>query len=390
MDPINNPYVPGAGMRPADLIDRDNELEDWLVQLHRTERGRGARPAVVHGLRGVGKTVLLGEFMMAAEQREWIVGMVEAGVGKDLRELLVDAFQLPLANLARPSASARVKTALRTFTSFRATVTDSGTWSFGLDLDLDPATGANSGILEADLSHLVRDLSTAAAESGVGVALLIDEAQDLASDELQALCALAHHAGQRRWPLLIALAGLPSLPRLLSAAKSYAERLFHYSHLHHLDDDAARLVLTEPAADEGVDWDHDALGLVIDAAGGYPYYLQEFGSTTWLAAEAGPRIDSGAARLGVSEGLRSLDAGFFRARWDRATRAEQAYLRAIAAEGGHTTRTRTVAQRLERTTNSLGPTRDELIKKGLIYAPAHGEVTFTVPKFAEFINRQPG
>ena len=387
MDPIRNPYSPGAGRPPAALVGRDQQLRSWQTALQRVEAGRSAQSVVLYGLRGVGKTVLLTVFSGEAVRRDWIVAQVEAATGKSLREALGDALHAPLADLARPSAGKRVLQGLKTALGFRATYNTAGAWSFGLDLTESPGGGADTGALETDLAKLVRDLAAAAGEEKVGLAILVDEAQDLTSDELTALCATAHTAGQQNWPCLFALAGLPNLPRVLAEAKSYAERLFTFERIEHLDDDLARDALLQPSTAEGVGWDDDAVAHIVGAAQGYPYFLQQFGQETWNEATDSP-ITLVNARVGAARARAALDEGFFRARWDRATRAEQQYLRALAVDGDAGGSSSEVARRLDRPPTSLGPARAGLISKGLIYAPEHGVVAFTVPGMAAFIRRQ--
>jgi DNA transposition AAA+ family ATPase len=388
LDPIRNPYAPGAGRPPAALVGRDSQLERWQVALDRTEAGRTAQPVVLYGLRGVGKTVLLTRFFNTARDRNWIVEQVEAGTGKSLRESLGEALHAPLADLARPSAGRRLLKGLKTALSFKASYDTSGTWNFGLDLTEIKGGGADTGMLETDLKKLAQDLSEAAEEEDVGLAVLIDEAQDLTSAELTAVCSTAHVAGQRGWSCLFALAGLPSLPRVLAEAKSYAERLFAFERIEHLSQDLARKALIEPAAIEGIAWDEDAIALAVQETRGYPYFLQQFGQDTWNEA-VGPTITFADARVGAARARAALDDGFFRARWDRATRAEQRYLRAMAADGDAGSSSGDVATRLGRSVNSFGPVRANLISKGLIFAPEHGIVAFTVPGMADFIQRQP-
>lgn len=387
MDEVTNPYMPGAGMRPVALLGRDAQQDQWTTQLARAEHGRPGRSSVLYGLRGVGKTVLLGKLHEEAEQREWVAGFIEAGTGKGLRELVSEAFQLPLLNLARPSASEKIKAALKTFVSFKASVDSTGTWTFGLDLDGADGGGADSGALEMDLLRLILDLTTATREDGKGVALLIDEAQDLTNAEMATLCSLVHIANQRSLPFVVALAGLPSLPAALAEAKSYTERLFQFSHIQHLPDHDARAVLTEPARLESVEWESDAVTLAVEVSRGYPYFLQEFGSKTWSVAP-GPGITQRDAELGCAEGLRELDNGFFRARWDRATPQERDYLKAMAVDGDAGSNSRAVADRLGKSMSQISVARSNLIAKGLIYAPEHGRVAFTVPQMADFISRQ--
>ncbi|MGH9069693.1 MAG: ATP-binding protein [Acidimicrobiales bacterium] len=387
MDPVRNPYSPGAGRPPTALVGRDAQRGAWRVALDRVQAGRSAQPMVLYGLRGVGKTVLLTVFSREADDREWIVAQVEAAAGKTLRATISDALHPTLSDLARPSAGRRFLQALKTAVSFRASVDATGSWTFGLDLADSPGGGADTGSMETDLAKLVRDLSGAAGEQGVGLAILIDEAQDLTRDELTAVCATAHLAGQNSWPCVFALAGLPSLPRILAEAKSYAERLFSFKRVEHLGRDLARDALLEPSIAEGVAWEDDALNLILDEAQGYPYFLQQFGQETWNETVK-PPVTLADARVGAVRGRAALDDGFFRVRWDRATRSEQQYLRALAVDGYQGRSSSDVARRLGRPPTSLGPARASLISKGLIYAPEHGVVAFTVPGMATFIQRQ--
>jgi hypothetical protein len=386
MDQVSNPYVPGAGRPPAALVGRDESIATWRVCLQRVESGRSAQSVVLYGLRGVGKTVLLNRLAADAEDRGWIVAQVEAGVDKSLRESLSEALQQPLTDLVKASMGSRVRRALKTATSFKAGYGPQG-WTFGLDLSAEEGGGADSGQIEFDLQRLVRDIAAVARHDQSGLAILIDEAQDLSREELRAICATAHLASQRGWSVLFGLAGLPSLPRVLAEAKSYAERLFIYESVEQLSPPIATRALLEPAALEDVTWNPDAAALVVEQTDGYPYFLQQFGQEAWNEAAHSP-ITHVDARVACAKGLAALDAGFFRSRWERATRSEQVYLKAMAADGDPASATRDIAERMDRSIQSLGPARASLIHKGLVYAPEHGRVAFTVPGMAAFINRQ--
>lgn len=387
MDRIRNPYSPGAGRKPTALVGRDRPRTDWEVAVARVEAGRSNQPFVLYGLRGVGKTVLLSDFRKQAAKRGWLVAQVEAAAGNSLREAIGEALHAPLVDLVRPSVGTRLARALKTALSFKASYDSAGTWNFGLDLDGVSGGGANTGVLETDLRKLVSDLADAAEEEGVGLAILIDEAQDLSRDELIAICAIAHSAAQDDWRVLFALAGLPSLPRVLAEAKSYAER-FNYEKIEALGSEAAAEALTRPAGDEGVRWESAAIDLIVQESAGYPYFLQQFGQESWIEA-TGEVITRDDARVGAANGHAALDSGFFRARWDRGTRGEQAYMRAMADDGDSGSASGDIAARLGRSPASVGPARASLIAKGLVYAPEHGVVAFTVPGMSAFVLRQP-
>ena len=384
-----NPYSPGAGRLPVAFVGRQRELDVWSGSVRRVMVGRDARSLVLTGLRGMGKTVLLTNFAQTARDKKWMVAQVEAGAGKGLRQLIAERFQAQLSDIARGGAGQRTVTAIKSLLSFVKPSVDpmTGSWSFGLDFSGASGGGADTGILEADLGRVLTDLTEVAKERGVGVALLVDEAQGLKKEELAAFCQIIQAAGQSQAPLLVALAGLPNLPLKLAEAKTYAERLFDYHTVGALSSQESRAALLEPAAQEHVAWTNEAADLVLEAAHGYPYFIQQFGSDTWDAATSSP-ITPDVARVGLAAGKASLDAGFYRARWDRATPAERDYLRAMAPDGDGGSTTGQIAARLGRTPSSLSPTRSNLIVKGLIFAPDQGRLAFTVPAMGEFIIRQ--
>ena len=387
MDPRDNPYSPGAGRRPAALIGRETQIEAWDVMLTRIAQGRDAQSIVLYGLRGVGKTVLLTQFALKARSQGWIVAQAEARREMSVREAIGESLHGPLLEIARPGVGKRILKAVKTALSFKASYDSTGVWHFGLDLTGSEGGGADTGTLETDLGRLVMDLVAVAEERNTGVALLIDEAQDVSQEELAALCALLHGANQRQERFVVALAGLPSLPRQLSEAKSYAERLFAFHEIGVLTREESVAVLADPAETVGVDWSEEALELVTDAAGNYPYFLQEFGQDTWNSASRSP-ITGEDARIGIAVGTNALDTGFFRIRWERASAAERAYLRAMAEDGEGPSSSGQIAVRLGKKPSTLGPARANLIAKGLIYSPEYGVVAFTVPAMSHFIERQ--
>jgi len=382
-----NPYSPGSGLRPPALAGREAQLEAFDTLLARTGNGLQDRGMILWGLRGVGKTVLLNRLAVMARDHRWLVVEMEARPGAAGAATNRAQLGRELLKAGRRTLGARVrgraKDAIGSIASFsfRIGVT-------GMSLGIDRREGrADSGDLETDLEEVVEDVTSALAPSRRGFAIFVDEMQELDEELLASLLSVQHLAGQRGWPFYVIGAGLPNLPARLSEARSYAERLFDYQEIGTLSTAAADAALVQPARSHGASFVEEALALLVDASGRYPYFIQEYGKAIWDVAQETPfTIDD--AHAAVESGTAQLDQGFFPARWDRATPAERAYLRAMAMDGDAGSRTGAVAERLGKDAGSLSPVRAQLIAKGLVYAPEHGRIAFTVPGMAAFIERQ--
>ncbi|GAB7049255.1 ATP-binding protein [Catenuloplanes indicus] len=402
MDPIRNPYAPGAGQRPPELAGRDREVEAFEVVLERIARGRPERSLVLTGLRGVGKTVLLNSLRSQAIGRLWGTGKIEARPDTSLRRPVSAALHMAVRELAgRHRAPDRIDDFLGVLKAFALRSNDDGAklrerWQPGIDV---PATRgrADSGDIEIDLVELFTDAAAIATDVGTGIAIFIDEMQDLGTPDVSALCAACHELSQLGGPLIVVGAGLPHLPTVLSAAKSYSERLFRYQRIDRLDRSAADRALNAPALRENVDYDQKALDLLYEKSGGYPYFVQAYGKATWDHAPRSP-ITAEDVRVAAPEAEAELAVGFFGSRFERATPAERDYMRAMAALSTSAADddgldgavpTADVARSLGRRPASLSPARDALIKKGLIYSGERGTVAFTVPHFGRYLRTQP-
>jgi hypothetical protein len=392
MDPVRNPFAPGAGQRPPELAGRDRELDAFDVVLERVARARPERSLVLTGLRGVGKTVLLGELRSMAVRRGWGAGKIEARPDADLRRPLSAALHRAIRDLAvRHRAPDRVESVLGVLKAFalRANPTDAKLrerWQPGIDAPA--ASGrADSGDIEIDLVELFTDVAELAQDVGTGVALLVDEMQDLRPDDVSALCAACHELSQSGAPLVVVGAGLPHLPAVLSASKSYSERLFRYLNIDRLEREAADRAVLAPVERELAGIAPDALDALFAASSGYPYFIQAYGKAAWDAAPADP-ITAEDVAVAAPEAEAELAVGFFGSRYERATPAEREYLRAMAEltegrdEGAGSS---DVAIFLGRKPSSLSPSRDSLIKKGLVYSAERGRIAFTVPHFGRFL-----
>jgi hypothetical protein len=393
MDPVRNPYAPGAGQRPPELTGRDQQIQQFEVVLERVARSRPERSMVLTGLRGVGKTVLLNTFRSMAIQRLWGTGKIEARPDQSVRRPIAGALHMAVRELApRHRAPDRIDYFLGVLKSFalrdpKAPKGSSVTTQFGIDV---PAVRgrADSGDLEVDLTELFREAASVAADLGVGIALFVDEMQDVPAPDVSALCAACHELSQTGGPLIVVGAGLPHLPSVLSASKSYSERLFRYSRIDRLDRDAADRALIAPADREEVRFSPDALDALYKAADGYPYFVQAYGKVTWDVA-AGSPITAADVAVAEPDAEEELAVGFFGSRYERATPAEREYMRAMAVISDDPVPTAEVAEELGRKPSSLSPARDGLIKKGLIYSGERGLIAFTVPHFGKFLRSQP-
>ena len=393
MDPVRNPYAPGAGQRPPELAGRDREISQFEVVLERIARGRPERSMVLTGLRGVGKTVLLNTFRSMALQRLWGTGKIEARPGQSIRRPVAAALHMAVRELApRHRAPDRVEWflgVLKAFALHDPKAPKGSTVTVGLGIDVPTQRGrADSGDLEVDLTELFAEAASVAADLGVGIALFVDEMQDVPADDVSALCAACHELSQTGGPLIVVGAGLPHLPSVLSASKSYSERLFRYARIDRLDREAADLALIAPAQREDVIFTTAALDALYAAADGYPYFVQAYGKVTWDVAASSP-VTAADVGMAAPDAEGELAVGFFGSRYERATQAEREYMRAMAATGDDPVPTSVVADELGRKPSSLSPARDGLIKKGLIYSSERGLIAFTVPHFGKFLRSQP-
>ncbi|MGH3343760.1 MAG: AAA family ATPase [Carbonactinosporaceae bacterium] len=392
MDPVRNPYAPGAGQRPPELAGRDREMQQFEVVLERVARGRPERSMVLTGLRGVGKTVLLNAMRSQAIQRLWGTGKVEARPDQPLRRPVASALHLAIREVApRHRDPDRIEAFLGVLKAFAlrdpAAPRAAGRWQPGIDVPA--ARGrADSGDIEIDLTELFVDAASVATDLGVGIALFVDEMQDVRPEDVSALCTACHELSQQMAPLIVVGAGLPHLPPLLSSCRSYSERLFRYVRIDRLDRGSADHALTAPARSEGVDFTSSALEALYEESDGYPYFVQAYGKVAWDVAPQNP-ITSDDVRVSAPSAEAELAVGFFGSRYERATPAERDYMRMMASLGDGPVATADVAKAIGRQPSSLSPARDGLIKKGLIYSAERGSIAFTVPHFGQFLREQP-
>ncbi|WP_066268833.1 ATP-binding protein [Hydrogenophaga palleronii] len=387
MNPIRNPFAPGAGTPPPELAGRDALRESLRVALERARIGRPAKSAMLVGLRGVGKTVLLDRVRDDAEMAGIQTVRLEAPEGRSLPALLAPQLRQALLRLSQKEAARdlaiRGLRALAGFASrLKVTYNDI---EVGLDYEAEPGL-ADNGDLEHDLQALMEQVGLAAKAADTALAMFIDELQYVPEAQLAALITALHRTSQRQLPVVLVGAGLPQLRGQLGNAKSYAERLFDFPVIGALPPEAAMQAIEIPLRDEGVAITAPALHEILRLSQGYAYFLQTWGSHTWLAADNSP-IGIDVVRKASITAVAALDEGFFRVRFDRCTPKEKRYLRAMAELGDGPHRSGDVAACLDEKVSSLAPTRSTLIGKGMVWSPTHGDTAFTVPMFAAFMQR---
>lgn len=385
MDPVRNPFAPGAGTQPPELAGREGVIDAAQIALARKLQGRSVQSLMLLGLRGTGKTVLLNRIDLMARDHGYQTLFVEAQEKGKFPERIVPLLLNILRQLSlKAKTQSVVVSALRVLKSF------SLKWSIltgevGIEYDPQPGEG-DSGNLELDLLSLMLHVGEAAKKNETGISILVDEVQYLSESELSALIVSFHRISQRELPVLFFGAGLPSLAALAGNAKSYAERLFAYPTIGPLTKAAAEIAIRHPIENEGEAIHPRAIAEIVMQTRGYPYFLQEWGFQAWNAADRSP-ISLPDVRRATDHALRRLDEGFFRVRLDRLSPKEKEYVLAMAQIGDGPYKSGEVAQRLDERVQALGPRRASIIRKGMIYSPAHGDIDFTVPMFADFLRR---
>lgn len=389
MDQLRNPFSPGAGTPPPKLAGRSDILDQTLITLARIKQGKSEKSFLLIGLRGTGKTVLLHAIATMAKKEHYQIIEIEVHEKKSLPALLLPELRRVLFALdAEEKISNKVKRALRVLKSFvtgvRFTVKVNEI-DFGIGIESEKGV-ADSGDLEADLAQVFMALGEAAQEQNTAIAIIIDELQYLNEDELSSLIMAMHKVSQKSLPIVLIGAGLSQLVGKAGRAKFYAERLFDYPELGPLSKEDAKLALQAPVQKEGVSFTNEALNEIINVTKGYPYFLQEWGYQAWNLADQTP-IDVSVAKQATDAAIQRLDQSFFRVRFDRLTPREKEYLKSLAELGSNPQRSGDVADKLGIDVQSAAPLRNNLIKKGMIYSPNHGDTAFTVPLFDGFMKR---
>ncbi len=387
MNPLQNPYAPGAGAPPPELAGRDELLAKASTSLQRIKAGRFARSMILTGLRGAGKTVLLNRIRQNAELHKMLVVRFEVTEDRSLPALLAPGIKTAILKLSRTKAAAdlagRGLRALATFVnSMKLKFHDV---EIGIDIDQEQGRPEKRE-LDESLTELFQSVGALAKEKKTAIVLFIDELQMLDEGQLGALIMALHIAAQDLLPIVMVAAGLPQIAAKMGKAKTYAERLFEFISIGQLDKEASIQAIIVPAKKLKVEYSKGALDEILRQTRGYAYFLQEWGKHAWDVATASP-ITTEDAQKASQYALAELDTSFFRVRFDQLTLKQKLYLRAMAELGSEPVMSGQIAEVLGKKVTSLGPIRNQLINKGLIYSQSYGEIAFTVPLFDAFMRR---
>lgn len=383
MDPRRNPYAPGAGTRPPALTGRDKEIEAYEILIDRLKESVAGQSMIITGLRGVGKTVLLNTFEDITVDRNWIAVQREFDEQTSFPAVVARSAKRILNDL-QPTRKMAEKV--------RNTLAGLGTFTLkdphGFELSYTPSGKTAADALGEDFTDLLLAVGQAAQDKKRGVAFLLDEVQFVPAEDFGPFVVGLHRLNQKTLPVTCVAVGLPSLPALAGDAKSYAERLFEFPRIDRLPKADAFAALSEPARHRDVSWDEDALDHVFAETEGYPYFLQQYGKYIWDVA-SGDRITKEDARAGSRDARGGLDDGFFLVRYERASTAERKFLHSMSRCNGPPYSIGDVTHALGKSDQrSISVPRNALIKKGLIYAPRHGTLDYTVPRFADYLRRR--
>jgi hypothetical protein len=387
MNPITNPYNPGAGTPPPELAGRDELREKVRICIERLRIGNSAKSLILVGLRGVGKTVLLDRMRSDAEGTGIQTLRIEAPENKSLPAMLAPELRKALLRMSTIASAKEVsQRALRALAGFaKGLKLKFADIEVGFDYEPEPGL-ADNGELESDLTALLVQTGEAAKAAGTVMVMFIDELQYVKENQFAALIAALHRCAHLRLPITLVGAGLPQLLALAGEAKSYSERLFEYPQVDKLNTSAAMDALRKPAQQLGVNYTDDAALAIVEKTQGYPYFLQEWGKHTWDVATTSP-ITLDVVKTATQLTIAGLDESFFKVRLERTTPSERRYLRTMADLGPGPHRSGDIANQLLKTVSTQAPVRSSLIRKGIVWSPTHGDTAFTVPLFHEYLLR---
>ena len=389
-----NPFRPGVGTRPLHLAGRDMPMRRFKAML----RAAPEQPANMRliGLRGVGKTVLLGEFQVIAEEAGWAGAMLELQPGHNATDAMVDA----LTGVAQSSRErlSRVER-LRSAVGNVARKAGGLSLSWGdFALTYDPLVGEG----REDLTKALFEVVEMAVDKGrEGFVLLLDEAQVVRDETkrtgehpLSLLISSVVALQRREIPLGLVLCGLPTLTGNLLRARSYTERMFRGEEIGSLATEDAREAFSEPLAEAGggINAEQSLVETVIEEVEGYPYFIQLWGAELWDAAEIADAKQLSTRLLDAArpEIYRRLDLDFYEPRVATLTPAEQDVLLGTADADYPPLVVSKLNDAINKTPANVNVLLGRLVENGVLYRVRKGEYDYTAPRFRDYLLRRTG
>lgn len=387
---IKNPYTPGAGTPPEYLAGREEVLKNAREAFVQLKLGGMASHTIYYGVRGVGKTVLLTEIEGIAKTEGCLYTQIECDEQFDFPKTIHIHCRQFIKQLSLIKVIAdkldKVKALLYSF-KMTYSPTDS---SVSLELSDEAQAmygNADTGDMATDLISLFTELGELAKKAEKPICIFLDEIQAMNKDHLAAFIATIHRMNQLKLPILVFGAGLPTILRIAGDAKSYSERLFQFVEISNLKYADAEKALVEPAKKYAVNYEKHAIEYILQVTGCYPYFIQQYGQTIWKLANRGQKLTLEDAKTVYEEYIEKLNDSFYGVRFNRSTNAEKNFLFVMAKIGKYPCAMSDVAKAMGKKPRSISPLRNNLINKGLIYAPSFGEIDFTVPQFDLYLKR---
>lgn len=381
-----NPYRPGAGLMPTYVAGREDDIA-YVDEIYSAlSAGIPTQSLIFFGLRGVGKTVLINRLQSLAEEQGFFSRYIEIEEKKDFISQIASCAQI---FLRESSVKEKVKKLVQKgMDAVKA-----------LSLSFDPENGSFSVSMQErelyrsyNLTQSLSDVFIAVGEVAQKcerpVCFFVDEIQYMRQEELGAMISALHRSNQLGYPLIVIGAGLPKIFKMLSDEKSYAERLFAYREIGNLNPEETKAAITTPAEKMGVTYEEAAVEKIAEVTKGYPFFLQQFCQLVFQRSE-GEHITLQDAEDTIDLYYRTLDDGFYKARYERCSDMEKTFTYAMAKCGPPPCEIGAIASTLNKKATSISTYRAQLINKGIIYAVRHSELDFTVPEYDGFLKRRP-
>lgn len=379
-----NPYRPGAGLMPAYLAGRDEDIRNIEQMFTALTMNIPTQSVIFSGLRGVGKTVLINKLQKIAEEKGIFCTHIEVEERNDFISQIAACSQ---SFLRKVCTKERLKGLIqKSLDAIKSLVVSFDPNNSTFSLSVQERELYKSISLTQSLTEVFTAIGETASTSETPACFFIDEIQYMKSEELGALISALHRTNQLGYPVMIVGAGLPKIYKMLSDEKSYSERLFLYKEIGSLSDEQCRKAVEEPAKRFNVSYTNEAIDKIIEITKGYPFFVQQLCQIAYELTDK--------SIIGIDDVDRvihtfydTLDLGFFRVRYERCSDGDKRFIFAMVSCGELPCTISNIAKQLNKRVKTISPARAQLINKGIIYPVRYSELDFTVPEFSGFIQR---